>query len=180
MTVKKKGDVSQFKKAFLIALATLFAAGCQVRSPGSFETRLMQTAKRRLTIGGRRDRNPLAATDENLVAGRRNFDSYCMVCHGLDGQNTGVPFADRMSPPIPPLSEPSVQAYTDGQLHWIIQHGVSPSGMPASAEVFRDEEIWQMVLFIRHLPPKGSLGEPPVYGGTSATAAGSRLKASAD
>jgi hypothetical protein len=37
--------------------------------------------------------------------------------------------------------------------------------MPASKAVFGDEEIWQLVLYIRHLPPKGSLGEPPVYGG---------------
>lgn len=159
----KNGSRATQWKVLLITLASVFAAGCQVRSPGSLETKFMQTAKRRLTIGGRRDQNPLASTTENIRAGRRNFDSYCMVCHGLDGQNTGVPFADRMSPPVPSLSTASVQAYTDGQLHWIVQHGVSPSGMPASAEIFRDEEIWQMVLFIRHLPPKGSLGEPPVY-----------------
>jgi len=75
-----------------------------------------------------------------------------------------VPFAEKMSPPVPPVSDASVQAYSDGQLHWIIQHGISPAGMPASGEAFRDEEIWQMVLYIRHLPPKGSLGEPQVYG----------------
>jgi len=71
-----------------------------------------------------------------------------------------------MSPPVPPLNSPSVQAYTDGQLHRIIANGISPSGMPASKEIFRDEEIWQLVLFVRNLPPKGSLGEPQVYGGS--------------
>jgi len=64
------------------------------------------------------------------------------------------------------LTDKSVQAYTDGQLHWIIQNGVSPSGMPASKDLFHDDEMWQLVLYIRHLPPKGSLGEPRVYGGT--------------
>jgi len=124
----------------------------------------MEGAKRHLTVGGRSDSNPLATTEENIHAGQRNFTSYCMICHGLDGQNTGVPFADKMSPPVPPLSSPAVQAYTDGQLHWIIQNGIAPSGMPAAKEIFRDEEIWQMVVYIRHLPPKGSLGEPAVYG----------------
>ena len=138
-------------------------AGCQVRTPGTLETKFMQSAKRRITVGGRNETNPLAATEENIQAGQRNFTSYCMVCHGLDGQNTGVPFAEKMAPPVPPLTLPSVQEYTDGQLHWIIQNGISPSGMPASKEMFRDEEIWQLVLYIRHLPPKGSLGEPPVY-----------------
>jgi len=151
--------------AAIAAAVVLLFTGCKVRTPGSFETRLVQGAKRRLTVGGRSDTNPLPATDENIHAGQRNFTSYCMVCHGLDGQNTGVPFADKMAPPVPPLSSSAVQAYSDGQLHWIIQNGVSPSGMPASKAVFRDEEIWQMVLYIRHLPQKGSLGEPPVYGG---------------
>ena len=83
-----------------------------------------------------------------------------MVCHGLDGQNTGRPFCGQDVAARPPAQSPSVQSYSDGQLHWIIQNGVSPSGMPASKNVFRDEEIWQLVLYIRHLPPKGSLGEP--------------------
>jgi len=146
--------------------ACLALAGCQVHSPGSFETKLIEGAKRRITVGGRSDVNPLAATTENVRAGQRTFVSYCMVCHGLDGQNTGVPFAEKMAPPVPPLSSQSVQAYTDGQLHRIIANGISPSGMPASQEIFRDEEIWELVLYIRNLPPKGSLGEPQVYGGS--------------
>jgi mono/diheme cytochrome c family protein len=151
--------------------ACLLLAGCQVRSPGSFETRLMEGAKRRITVGGRSDPNPLPPTAENIHAGQQNFTSYCMVCHGLDGQNTGVPFADKMSPPVPPLNSQSVQAYSDGQLHRIIANGISPSGMPASNGIFRDEEIWQLVLYIRNLPPKGSLGEPQVYGGSGCATA---------
>jgi mono/diheme cytochrome c family protein len=148
-----------------IAAALLFFSACQVRRPGRLETGLMEGTKRVLTVGGRSDANPLAPTARNLQAGQRDFTSYCMVCHGLDGQNTGVPFADKMSPPVPSLSSREVQAYSDGQLHWIIQNGISPSGMPASNGIFRDQEIWELVLYIRHLPPKGTLGEPDVYGG---------------
>jgi mono/diheme cytochrome c family protein len=154
----------------VIAATPLLLAGCQVRTPGRLETSVMQGAKRRLTIGGRSDVNPVPPTEEHIHAGQRNFAAYCMVCHGLDGQNTGVPFADRMAPPVPPLNSAPVQAYTDGQLHWIIQNGIFPSGMPASKDLFRDEEIWQLVDYIRHLPPKGSLGEPQVYGGTGGAA----------
>jgi mono/diheme cytochrome c family protein len=149
----------------VMGTALLFLSACQVRKAGSFETRLIEGTKRRITVGGRSEVNPLPESPENIHAGQRNFTSYCMVCHGLDGQNTGVPFAEKMSPPVPRLNSPDVQAYTDGQLHWIIQNGISPSGMPAAKEIFHDEEIWQLVLYIRHLPPKGSLGDPPVYGG---------------
>jgi mono/diheme cytochrome c family protein len=148
-----------------ICSGLLLLAGCQVGKPGALQTKIIQSTKLHLTVGGRRDGNPLRPTPENIRRGQANFNSYCMVCHGLDGQNTGVPFAEKMDPPVPPLTSPSVQAYTDGQLRWIIQNGISPSGMPASKQIFRDEEIWQLVLYIRHLPPKGSLGEPKVYAG---------------
>ncbi len=164
-----RGTLRRIRQGFTVVstVASLLAFfACEVRSPGRFETRFMQGAKRRITVGGRSDRNPLPASAENIKVGQRNFGSYCMVCHGLDGQNTGVPFAEKMAPPVPLLNSPEVQEYTDGQLHWIIQNGIFPSGMPASKDIFRDEEIWQLVLYIRHLPPKGSLGEPAVYGGT--------------
>jgi hypothetical protein len=32
----------------------------------------------------------------------------------MDGQNTGVPFADHISPPIPSLASAEVQQYTEG------------------------------------------------------------------
>lgn len=139
-------------------------AGCQVSQPGRVETAVIQSFKRTVSVGGKSDVNRLAADAENVHAGQQNFSHYCMVCHGLDGQNTGVPFADRMSPPVPPLNSAAVQRYTDGQLKWIIDHGMSPSGMPASKGILNDDEIWQIVTYLRHLPPKGSLGEPAVYG----------------
>jgi mono/diheme cytochrome c family protein len=157
-------------RAFGILLAgSLSLAGCRVSQPGKMETRFAQQVKHSVTVGGKKDGNPQAATGENIAAGKQAFSAYCIVCHGLDGQNTGVPFADRMSPPVPSLASQSVQSYKDGQLKWIIENGVYPSGMPASKGILSDEEMWSIVLYIRHLPPAGSLGEPPVYGGSSDT-----------
>jgi mono/diheme cytochrome c family protein len=70
-----------------------------------------------------------------------------------------------MSPPVPSLKSASVQAYADGQLKSIIQNGLSPSGMPSGKDILTDEEMWQIVLYIRNLPPAGSLGEPRAYSG---------------
>lgn len=156
-----------FRSASLPALLawSLAFVGCEAQPPGRIEAAVAETVKHKLTVGGKAGTNPLPASSENIEAGRQNFSHYCMVCHGLDGQNTGVPFADHMSPPVPPLNSPAVQRYTDGQLKWVIDHGIFPSGMPASKGILNDEEIWQIVTFIRHLPPKGSLGEPRVYTG---------------
>lgn len=143
----------------------LLIAGCGVTRPGRAETALVSWVKHRITVGGRKDKSPLAHSQAVVQEGQAAFASYCMVCHGLDGQNTGVPFAGQISPPIPSLASKPVQQYTDGQLKWIIENGISPSGMPASRGILGDEEIWAIVEYLRHLPPAGSLGEPSVYAG---------------
>lgn len=147
----------------LLVLASLGLVGCRAKSPGKVEEKIVDWTKLHVTIGGKKDVNPDRPTPQNIADGKQMFDSYCMVCHGLDGQNTGVPFAETVSPPIPSLASPQVQAYTDGQLKWIIKNGIFPSGMPPSKGEFSDDDMWLIVLYIRHLPPKGSLGVPAIY-----------------
>jgi mono/diheme cytochrome c family protein len=118
-----------------------------------------------VTIGGTHEPNPLKATPEEVEAGKRIFGYYCVVCHGRDGQNTGVPFAANMSPPIPSLASSDIQRYSDGQLKWVIENGIFPSGMPASKGTLSDDDMWHIVVYLRHLPPAGSLGEPRTYTG---------------
>ena len=157
--------LSQLAALAFSVTALLALSACGVSPPGRTETALMTAIKRRLTVGGAKEQNPLPATAENIHRGQEVFSSYCAACHGLDGQATGVPFAGAMSPPIPELNSPRVQAYTDGQLKWVITNGISPSGMPAAKGILRDEEMWAIVTWLRHLPAKGSLGEPAMYGG---------------
>ncbi len=150
----------------LLALGLLASAtfgGCKAAPPGKTETHLVSAIKHRITVGGKKQRNPLPVTQQTIADGKEAFSHYCAACHGLDGQNTGVPFADRMSPPVPSLASSEVQQYTDGQLKWIVDNGIWPSGMPGSSGTLSDDEIWSIVVFIRNLPKAGSLGEPAMY-----------------
>ena len=147
-------------------LAFAFAgAGCKATPRGKWETAAVTRAKQWVFVRNKDAKNPLQATPENIADGKANFSHYCIACHGLDGQNTGVPFAENMAPPVPSLASTNVQSYTDGQLKWVIDNGIFPSGMPASKGILTDEEIWSTVLYIRHLPAAGSLGEPAMYSG---------------
>jgi mono/diheme cytochrome c family protein len=146
-------------------IACCSVIACSAKAPGPIETRTAYWVKRHITVGGRPDKNPIPATRENVEAGKHAFGYYCVECHGGDGQNTGVPFATRMAPPIPSMASRAVQAYTDGQLKWIIDNGIFPSGMPASKGTLSDEEAWQIVLYLRDLPRAGSLGDPKAYSG---------------
>ena len=151
------------RQIFSAVSALALLTGCKVSTPNRLERSLIEAAKHHITVGNRSEKNPMPFTQENLAAGKEAYGHYCVVCHGLDGQSTGVPFANQMSPPLPSLASPEVQSYTDGQLKWIIDNGISPSGMPASKGTLSDDEIWSIVIFLRHLPAVGSLGEPEVY-----------------
>lgn len=149
--------------AALISALALAVAGCKSSEPSSAEKTVMKEIKHVVTIGGKDDKNPQPDTPEILKEGKEHFGHHCQVCHGMDGQNTGVPFASKMEPPVADLSSKDVQGYSDGQLRWIIANGIAPSGMPGWKGILNDEEMWNLVVFIRHLPPKGSLGAPSVY-----------------
>src|SRR5215470_7251785 len=152
----------RFGLVLIIVLVALFNA-CKVSQPGSVESGVMKEVKKNITIGGKDDRNPVPDNQASVNEGKGHFGHHCQICHGLDGQNTGVPFASQMSPPVADLKSADVQAYTDGQLHWILVNGINPSGMPAWKGILEEHEMWKIVRYIRHLPEKGSLGTPAVF-----------------
>lgn len=147
----------------IVAILCAGLAGCKANPPGAAETKLLTAAKHHLFIGNKGEVNPQPDTAQTQKDGKEAFSHYCAACHGLDGQNTGVPFADRMSPPVPLLTSREVQGYTDGQLKWILDYGIWPSGMPGSKGILSDDELWSIVRYLRHLPAAGSVGEPDMY-----------------
>jgi mono/diheme cytochrome c family protein len=153
------------KPAALLVSATLLftLSACKVSKPGSLESTVVKSVKRNVTVGGKDWKNPAPDTPDSAKEGQGHFGHHCQICHGLDGQNTGVPFAIKMSPPVADLSDKDVQGYTDGQLKWIIENGIEPSGMPGWKGILDDDEMWKIVRFLRHLPAKGSLGTPAVF-----------------
>ena len=138
-------------------------AGCKASPPGQLETKTITYAEHHFFIRNKSQKNPLPNTPQTRADGKEAFSHYCVACHGMDGQSTGVPFAGHMSPPVPSLASPEVQSYTDGQLKRILDYGIWPSGMPGSKGTLSDDELWSIVGFLRHLPPAGSQGIPDMY-----------------
>jgi mono/diheme cytochrome c family protein len=147
--------------AFVSCWVTLLSA-CRASGPSDAEAKMAAEAKK-VTIGGKDWQNPKPDSAEVIATGKQHFQHHCQICHGLDGHNTGVPFATKMSPPVPDLGDTDVQKYKDGQLKWIIENGIRYSGMPGWKDTLEDDEMWSMVRFLRHLPEKGSLGIPAVF-----------------
>ena len=45
----------------------------------------------------------------------------------------------------------TASSYSDGELFWILKHGIKMAGMPAWAD-HSDDELWATVAFLRKLP----------------------------
>jgi len=58
-------------------------------------------------------------------------------------------------PRVPDLRAPASQKLSDGELHYIIENGVSLTGMPAWRNAQRESSaaIWNLVVFLRSLRP---------------------------
>ena len=150
--------------SLLVAVAVLLAlAGCAAGTPSDVEKSVAHEVKKQVTIGGKDWKNPAPDNDASVKEGAEHFQHHCQICHGLNGHASGVPFAAMMDPPVPDLAEKDIQEYTDGQLKWIIENGIAPSGMPGWKGMLDDNEMWKIVRFIRHLPAPGSLGAPKSY-----------------
>jgi mono/diheme cytochrome c family protein len=147
----------------ILSLTVFTIAGCKASAPGTLESTVAKELKQKVTVGGKDLKNPTPDTAEIAHEGQEHFMHHCQICHGYDGQNTGVPFAEKMSPPVADLKSKDVQDYTDGQLKWIIENGIEPSGMPSWKGIVEEDEMWKMVRYIRHLPGKGSLGAPEIF-----------------
>lgn len=98
--------------------------------------------------------NPLSATAERIAAGKRSYDKDasppCQVCHGINGDGKG-----RMATQFDPRPRnfrcaQTVNGIPDGQLFWIIRNGSPGTSMPAFKPL-SDEQIWQVVLYLRDL-----------------------------
>jgi predicted CXXCH cytochrome family protein len=94
---------------------------------------------------------------DNLAQAHEIFLDRCASCHGQDG--AGATMIGRNLYPKPPeLRIPPTQDLTDGQLHYIIQHGVRLTGMPAWGNPHEEQgdASWKLVLLLRDLRQPGS------------------------
>jgi mono/diheme cytochrome c family protein len=98
--------------------------------------------------------NPVAATDENLIAGGNLYHDGCAGCHGIPGK-AKRDGGDVLFPPVPQLPLVGTD-YTEAQIFWVIKHGIRRTGMFANGKWNTDKDMWTMAAYIKRmqsLPP---------------------------
>ena len=106
----------------------------------------------------KRLKNPLGATGQNIASGKALFSKHCASCHGVDGKAT-TQIAASMKVKPTDLTGATMRGITDGEIYWVATNGITKSGMPAFKTKAKDQERWQMTLYVKHL-----MGEHPHAG----------------
>jgi mono/diheme cytochrome c family protein len=96
--------------------------------------------------------NPVPASADVMADGLAHFADHCAVCHGNDG--SGATMFGKGLYPRPPDMRADTQFLTDGELFYIIEHGIRFTGMPAFGNGTPEGEAssWRLVHFLRRLP----------------------------
>jgi copper transport protein len=91
--------------------------------------------------------NPVEATTESVERGRVLYQQNCVVCHGVDGRGDG-PQAASLDP-APTDFRLHIPLHTDPQFFNFIAYGYINSAMPAWRDQLSDEQMWDLVNFLR-------------------------------
>ena len=94
--------------------------------------------------------NPVAPTEENLIAGGKIYLGECSGCHGAPGAPDSESTPDVLFPPIPQFPKVGTE-YTEAQIFWIAKHGIRLSGMFANGKWDSDEKLWTMTAYIARI-----------------------------
>jgi mono/diheme cytochrome c family protein len=88
----------------------------------------------------------------SVQAGARAFAAHgCTTCHGGPGVSW-LKLSEGLHPDPPDLKK-VVDQRSPAQLCWIVKNGINMTGMPSFALAgAKDEEIWQIVAFLKKLP----------------------------
>ena len=123
-------------------------------NPGALETAVaLRLRKAAIPSDARKRTNPEPLSEENFRIGLAHFADHCSTCHGNDGAGD-TDFGRGLYPKPPDMRLARTQDLTDGELFYIIEHGVPLTGMPGFGTGNRDGEAatWHLVQFIRRLP----------------------------
>lgn len=99
--------------------------------------------------------NPLPKNRNVITEGRALYEGAvkpaCALCHGRKGDGRGMLSAQFDPRPRNFACRETVKGIPDGQLFWIIENGSPGTAMPHFGDKLTDEQIWQLVHYLREL-----------------------------
>jgi mono/diheme cytochrome c family protein len=95
--------------------------------------------------------DPIAKDPGAVARGMADYREDCLPCHAAPGVDAAE-FQEGMNPTPPDIDAEVVRNLSDAKLFWVIKNGIRMTGMPAFGVNQTDDEIRDIVAFVRHVP----------------------------
>jgi mono/diheme cytochrome c family protein len=93
--------------------------------------------------------------ERDVLSGRVIYSTTCIRCHGVDGKGDGQM---KFTPPAADLTSLAVQGKLDARLFKSVHDGRTNTAMGAWREALTDDEIWDVLAYVRTLAPEQTGG----------------------
>lgn len=93
--------------------------------------------------------------ERDVLSGRVIYSTTCIRCHGVDGKGDGQM---KFTPPVADLTSSAVQGKLDARLFKSVHDGRQNTAMGAWREALTDDEIWDVLAYVRTLAPEQTGG----------------------
>jgi len=136
--------------AVAVAYSGVLNVAAGAPEPGILQWFLSTTMKHSVKSHAREVTASVELTDQRAREGFRIYRAACVYCHGAPKQDPGD--IGKGLNPKPPYLGDTVGGWTDAELFWIVKNGIKMTGMAPYGESLKDDEIWNVVAFVRKLP----------------------------
>lgn len=107
------------------------------------------------TRAGMELKNPIDLTPEILAEGKRQYEIFCISCHGELGDGNGHLFTSKMFPAKPRnLIDDYLKGKPDGEIFHVITMGSAAGLMGPHGGQISPENRWKIVHYVRELAGK--------------------------
>ena len=115
--------------------------------PGTVSRDFVAYKYRDIEMAGRENKNPLRPTKTVLLRGQQIFNTYCIDCHGPNGEGDGSIVPKFPRPPT--LQSDKIRNYPDGSIFHVISMGQNL--MPSYASQISQKDRWAAIYYVRAL-----------------------------
>lgn len=118
--------------------------------PMPFEKRLSHMALDAHIEAQKIGEPPVAADEQNLLAGAQLYKTNCSACHGLPDRPAS-PYEKTMYPrPTALFRGKGVTDDPPAESYWKAANGIRLSGMPSFKDQLTDTQLWQVSQLVAH------------------------------
>jgi len=161
------GAAAAYGLVFMLLLFAVKLGVLPVRAdaaPSALEASLLRSVlrasvARSAPVGG----NPWRSPQTDRIMGATLYRQLCSRCHGQMDPSDNV-YGKAFYPPAPNLAL-SGTTFSEGEIFWIVKHGIRNTAMPAWGNLLTDAEIWRVSGVVREFTSTHSVqsamhGEP--------------------